>query len=347
MTLETDALHPGPPSHPGRARRKTRRNILFVFLGLFLVAAVVSAVFVVSLAHSFDSKSHKIADAFPNEASRPVKSTNGTMNILLLGSDSRGDSVDVAANGGASDQRSDTMMWVHIPADRKDVVMMSIMRDTWVDIPGFGEAKINAAMAYGGVPLVVQTLEGMFGSRLDHVAIVDFEGFKAITDALGGVDVNVPVSFSTADGGHTYAQGAQRMDGDQALAFVRERYAFADGDYQRVRNQQLFLKSVLSTALTPSTLTNPLKINELVNQVSPYLSVDSGLDSSTLGSLALSMRGVRGTNVKSFTLPNLGTGTSTDGQSIVLPDKEAIDAISQALAKDTLNSYVSSSESLK
>ena len=340
MTLETDALHPGPPSHPGRARRKTRRNILFVFLGLFLVAAVVSTVFVVSLAHSFDSKSHKISDAFPNESSRPLKSASGAMNILLLGSDSRGDSVDVAANGGASDQRSDTMMWVHIPADRKDVVMMSIMRDTWVDIPGFGEAKINAAMAYGGVPLVVQTLEGMFGSRLDHVAIVDFEGFKAITDALGGVDVNVPVPFSTADGGHTYAQGAQRMDGDQALAFVRERYAFADGDYQRVRNQQLFLKSVMSTALTPSTLINPLKIKKIVNEVSPYLSVDSGLDSGTLGRLAFSLRGVRGSNVISFTLPNLGTGTSADGQSIVIKDDAAVLGISEALSKDSLLQYV-------
>nr|UIK90579.1 LCP family protein [Arthrobacter polaris] len=180
----------------------------------------------------------------------------------------------------------------------------------------------------------------MFGNRLDHVAIVDFEGFKAITDALGGVDVNVPVPFSTADGGHTYAQGAQRMDGDQALAFARERYAFADGDYQRVRNQQLFLKSVLSTALTPSTLTNPVKINELVNQVSPYLSVDSGLDSGTLGSLALSMRGVRGGNVKSFTLPNLGTGTSADGQSIVIKDDAAVLGISEALTNDSLVSYL-------
>nr|WP_233911723.1 LCP family protein [Arthrobacter polaris] len=186
----------------------------------------------------------------------------------------------------------------------------------------------------------MQTLEGMFGNRLDHVAIVDFEGFKAITDALGGVDVNVPVPFSTADGGHTYAQGAQRMDGDQALAFARERYAFADGDYQRVRNQQLFLKSVLSTALTPSTLTNPVKINELVNQVSPYLSVDSGLDSGTLGSLALSMRGVRGGNVKSFTLPNLGTGTSADGQSIVIKDDAAVLGISEALTNDSLVSYL-------
>ncbi|WP_113718546.1 LCP family protein [Arthrobacter dokdonensis] len=332
------------PPVPARRRRNTRRNVLLFFLGIFVVAAVVSGLFVYNLAHSFDTKTQKISQAFPNEASRPVKPTegpaSGAMNILLLGSDTRGAALAQAEEGQPSDQRSDTMMWVHIPADRKHIYMMSIMRDTWVDIPGHGQAKINAAMAYGGVPLVVQTLEGLFKSRIDHVAIVDFEGFKAITDALGGVDVNVPIGFKAHTADMTLKAGPQKLNGDQALAFVRERYAFVDGDYQRVKDQQIFLKAVMNTVLTPATLTNPVKVTELVNQVSPYLSVDKGLDSATVGALAVSLNAVRGSDVVSFTLPTLGTGTSADGQSIVLKDDAAISAIAKALTDDSLGTYL-------
>ncbi len=285
-----------------------------------------------------------MSQAFPNEASRPVKPTEGpasnAMNILLLGSDTRGAALNQAEEGQPSDQRSDTMLWVHIPADRKNIYMMSIMRDTWVDIPGHGQAKINAAMAYGGVPLVVQTLEGLFKSRIDHVAIMDFEGFKAITDALGGVDVNVPIGFKAHTADVTLKAGPQKLNGDQALAFVRERYAFTDGDYQRVKDQQIFLEAVLNTVLTPATLTNPVKVTELVNQVSPYLSVDKGLDSATVGAPAVSLNAVRGLDVVSFTLPTLGTGTSADGQSIVLKDDAAISAIAKSLTDDSLGTYL-------
>jgi polyisoprenyl-teichoic acid--peptidoglycan teichoic acid transferase len=340
MSQEMDA------TRPSRRKHRTRRNVLLTFLALFVVAAVVSGAYVVNLAHSFDTKTQKIERAFPPEADRPVKPTAGpasdAMNILLLGSDSRGASLNLAEDGDPSDQRSDTMVWVHIPADRKNIYMMSIMRDTWVNIPGFGEAKINAAMAFGGVPLVVQTVEGLFKNRIDHVAIVDFEGFKAITDALGGVTVDVPIAFTAHTADYTFKAGPQKLSGDQALAFVRERYAFVDGDYQRVKDQQIFLKAVLDTILTPATLTNPLKVNDIVNTVSPYISVDKGLDSATVGALAVSLRSLRGSDVKSFTLPTLGTGTSADGQSIVNQDPAAIAAIGKAMSADTLGKYVSS-----
>lgn len=331
---------------PARRRRHTRRIILLVILALFLAAALGSGAFVANLAHTYDQQTQKIPSAFPDETVRPVKATQGpaaqAMNILLLGSDSRGDSVDLAEGGDPSNQRSDTMMWLHIPADRKHLYLMSIMRDTWVDIPGVGPAKINAAMAYGGVPLVVQTVEGLFNSRIDHVAIVDFEGFKAITDSLGGVQVNVPLDFTTLHGNYTFKAGPQKLNGDQALAFVRERYAFIDGDYQRVKDQQIFLRAMLNGVLSASTLTNPLKVTDLVSKISPYISVDSGLDSGAIGALALSLNGIRGSDVITFTLPTLGTGTSADGQSIVNRDGPAIAAIGQALGNDTLGAYLKS-----
>ena len=331
---------------PARRRRNMRRNVLLLVLGVFLVAVLGSAAFVSNLAHSFDNKAQEIPTAFPNETLRPVKPTEGpaaqAMNVLLLGSDSRGDSLNLAESGNPSNQRSDTMMWVHIPADRKNVFLMSIMRDTWVDIPGFGQAKINAAMAYGGVPLVVQTLEGMFNNRIDHVAIMDFEGFKAVTDALGGVEVDVPLRFTSLYGGYTFQAGPQKLNGDKALAFVRERYAFADGDYQRVKDQQIFLKAVLNTIVSPKTLTNPLRVSDLVGKTSPYVSVDAGLNSAAVGALAISLKGIRAADVMSFTLTTLGTDTSTDGQSIVLKDQDAIDAISKALSEDSLGAYLKS-----
>lgn len=324
----------------GSRRRRVVLRIAVVLTALLAVAAIVLGLFVLDLGRSFDTRTQKIDQAFPAESTRPsaVAAADGATNILLLGSDSRGASATEASSGSASDQRSDTMIWVHIPADRKHVYLMSIMRDLWVDIPGHGSAKINAAMAEGGIPLAAQTLEQLFGARLDHIALIDFEGFKAATDALGGVAVNVPMAFSTKD--HTFAQGPQVLDGDAALAFVRERKAFADGDFQRVRDQQIFVKAVLAQVLSAGTLTNPGRINDLVDKVSPYLSVDTTFDAAAVGSLALSLNGLRSGDVQSFTLPTKGIGTSADGQSIVLPDTAAISGVGEAIQKDTLGAWL-------
>ncbi|MDQ0820470.1 LCP family protein required for cell wall assembly [Arthrobacter sp. V4I6] len=328
-------------------KRRTGRKVLLGFVAFFLVVAAAAGLFAFNLAQSFDSKAQKIDNAFPDESSRPdkVEAASGpsATNMLLLGSDSRAAGVeDAEAGAGApTDQRSDTMMWVHIPADRKNIYVMSILRDTWVDVPGHGESKINSAMAFGGIPLTVQTLENMFDTRLDNVAIIDFEGFKAMTDALGGVEVNVPVAFNTQQ--FSFPAGKQELTGEQALAFVRERKAFSDGDYQRVKNQQVFLKAILSRFLTPETLTNPETLSTLVDTVSPYVSVDATLDAGKVGALAVELRDVRAFDVTSFTLPTLGIGTSADGQSIVLRDDAAVAEIRDALKNDTLGSFLQQS----
>ena len=328
----------GEPQRPRTKKKRTARNVLLGVVAFFLVVAVGAGVYAFNLASSFNSKSQKIEQAFPDDAARPEKVQAGATNLLLLGSDSRAAALGSAEAGDSSDQRSDTMMWVHIPADHKNIYMMSIMRDTWVEIPGQGEAKMNSAMALGGIPLVVQTLEGMFGTRLDHVAVIDFEGFKAMTDSLGGVSVNVPQAFNTKQ--FSFSEGKQQLTGEEALAFVRERKAFSDGDYQRVKNQQLFLKAVMSKFLTAETLTNPVKVSSLVDTVSPYISADKSFDAAAAGGLAIGLRDVRSSDVVSFTLPTLGIGTSNDGQSIVLRDDAAINSIGKALADDSLRSYV-------
>jgi LCP family protein required for cell wall assembly len=277
---------------------------------------------------------------FPDEASRPAAPADaaGGQNILLLGSDTRG-----ANDGSIADltgQRSDTIMVVHVPANRENIFVMSIMRDSWLEIPGRGEAKINAAMSYGGVPLAVQTVEGLLGARIDHVAIVDFTGFKGITDALGGVDIDNPIGFDSSHlKGHYFTEGIQRLNGAEALAFVRERYAFSDGDFQRARNQQAFIKAVLGKSLTAETLTNPARISGLVGAIAPYLAVDDGLNSAYVAGLAVELRDVRVGDVTFFTLPTTGTGTSPDGQSIVVIDQERLKAVQQGFQTDTLDAY--------
>lgn len=330
--------HDEDPQRPRKTRKKTGRNVLLGFVAFFLVVAVGAGVFAFNLANSFNSKSQKIQQAFPDDASRPAKNQQGATNVLLLGSDSRASSLDDAEAAGPSDQRSDTMIWVNIPADRKNIYMMSILRDTWVQIPGNGEGKINSAMALGGIPLTVQTLEGMFDTRIDHVAVIDFEGFKAMTDALGGVTINVPKGFNTRD--FSFPAGKQQLSGEEALSFVRERKAFSDGDYQRVKNQQLFLKALMSRFLTAETLSNPVRISKLVDEVSPFISADSSLDAAAIAGLGLGLRDVRVGDVTSFTLPTTGIGTSRDGQSIVLRDDAAIADIGAALAGNTLGEYL-------
>lgn len=349
MTLPTDTDTPSAESRPRRQKngKKTTRNVLLGFAAVVLIAGIIGGAYIYNLAQTFNSGTTKIDAAFPEESTRPQKSepVNGTapMNILVMGSDTRGTAELDVDNQASTDQRADTLMLVHIPADRKNVYAVSLMRDLWVDIPGRGESKINAALAYGGVPLMVQTVESLFQQRIDHVAMVDFEGFKGLTDALGGVEVDVKIPFAPNSGpmkGHYYAAGKQTFNGDEALAFVRERKSFSDGDYQRVRNQQAYLKSIISKTIAKETLTNPVTVSNMVSAVSPFISVDKGFDAGAIGSLAVGMKDLRANDTVMFTLPTLGTGTSADGQSIVVKDPTALSDIATALSKDQLGAYV-------
>lgn len=311
----------------------------FAFIGLVAVAVGATALYVNSLARQFDEQTTKIAEPFPVETVRPAPPSGEpakAQNILLLGSDTRGAVGSVDDVGG----RSDTMMVVHIPADRSHVTVVSMMRDTWVDIPGHGEAKINAAMSWGGTPLAVQTVESLIGVRIDHIVMVDFNGFGDIAEALGGVDVENTIEFEVA--GQYFPAGIVHLDGANALNFVRERSGFVDADYQRVRNQQAFMRAVVGRIASASTALDPGKVQSLVTAVSPHLTVDQGFDSAYVASLALELRELRAENVSFFTAPTLGTSTSADGQSIVVLDTARMDLIRDAFVNDRLAALPSS-----
>lgn len=328
-----------------RAKKKRRRVTVVLATIAAILAVLVGAVgiYAFSLSQKFES-SETLTEVFPDEDLRPApveEKAAAAQNILLLGSDTRGKLT--GSLDSASGNRSDTMMVVHVSADRQDIHVMSIMRDNWVTIPGHGEAKMNAALAYGGVPLVVQTVEGLIDTRIEHVAIVDFAGFKGITDALGGVTVNNTIAFNRQ--GFHFAEGPVHLNGAEALAFVRERYAFRDGDYQRVRNQQAFIKAVMDKTLSRETLTNPVTISNLVGAIAPYMAVDEGLNSAYAASLGFELRDIRSDDVTFFTMPTLGTG-NVNGQSIVKVDYEQLEIIAGHFRTDTLDQYEPKKQSI-
>ena len=329
------------PTRRGRKKRLSRPAKTLIILastlvGVLVIIGVVAGLYAMNLARTFDDGTTTLPQAFPEESTRPAASDTGAMNILLMGSDSRGDETNLD-DASSSDQRTDTMMLMHVDADRKNVYVMSIMRDLWVPIPGNGDNKINAAFAYGGSPLTVQTIEQLTGARIDHVAIIDFEGFAGMTDAIGGVDVVSDKAFTAR--GTQIQVGTNHLEGEDALNFVRERYSFTDGDYTRVENQQRFVQALADKLISRDTLTNPAAITDFVGSVSDYLTVDDTLDAGAIASLGVSLRDVRNENIKFFTIPTAGTGMIGD-QSVVLQAEGQMPALRDALANDTLGEYL-------
>ncbi len=325
MAIHSVRIH--PHGHSGRWL-----HLAIVLASVVMLVAGTAfgavALYAGSVAGTFDSHVTRLPHALPTAVPRPPASPTGAMNILLLGSDSRGATTTVGSTA-ESDQRSDTMMLVHIDADRRNVYVI-----------GNGTAKINAALAWGGTPLTVQTVEQLLQVRIDHVAILDFAGLKDITNAIGGVDVDSPVAFTTVKSPHyTFVKGMNHLDGDQALAFARERYAFPTADYQRVADQQALLLGFATTLIHRSVLTDPAAMLAFARAAGSAVSVDSSFDLPSMLALAASLR-VSGTSgIHTFTLPTGGTGTSADGQSIVNVDPTALARVRTALATDTLAQF--------
>ncbi len=306
---------------------------LGTLVGLATVLAVVASVFVGGLASRYDDGRDVIADAFPS-GPRPQPSATAT-NVLLIGSDTRSD------GGGRLTRRRRPVGH----ADARARARRPQRRVPHVDHarlvgrrPGHGQAKINAAYSWGGVPLTVQTVEQLLDVHIDHVAEIDFRGFAAMTDALGGVTVQSPAAFQAH--GHHFAAGPNRLDGAAALAFVRERYSFADADHTRVRNQQAFMRGVLDGAVSTGTLTNPGRLQEFVTATSTHLSTDAGLDARAVAALGWSLRGLRPADLHTFTMPTAGSGTSPDGQSYVTLNGLEVQDLSRALRSDDVSGWL-------
>lgn len=315
-------------------RRRGRRIALITLLVLALLGAggvAAGGLYLRSVESDIDR-----VDAFqgvPQEARPPVVAKDA-MNIMILGSDSR----DPDKTTGS---RTDTIILAHLPKGRKSAQLISIPRDTWVHVPrskdgqhGGRDAKINAAYAWGGIPLMVQTVEEFTKVRVDHVAVIDFAGFKDIIDALGGVDIYSEKTFTSIHPPfRTFQQGLQTMDGEMALDYSRQRKQFADGDFARIRHQQQVIKAILDKAASGGILASPTKLNDFVKASSAAVSVDEGM---SLLDMATDLRGLRGKNLVFFTSPTKGTGR-VGSESVVFADADKVESFYDAVRRDAVS----------
>lgn len=298
------------------------------------IAAVIALVFgAVGIARLLvatrPAETIQLAAPGSTSAPAPTPSAHEATTMLLLGSDRRDASDSLLGDLGS---RADTIIVAHIPADGRTVQLMSIMRDSWVDIPGHGVGKVNAALSLGGVPLMIATVESLIQQPIDHVAVVDFAGLTALTDALGGVTIDNPTAFTGR--GTTFAAGEIELRGDDVLDFVRERYAFSDGDYHRVQNQQAFLSGILH-ATREQLRADPLSAVPLAEAMMPYVATSDHLTTAAIVELAIETRGA---DVRAFTLPTAGTGMEGD-QSVVYIDPAGLDAVRAALAAESMTDF--------
>ncbi|WP_051208934.1 LCP family protein [Propionicicella superfundia] len=256
------------------------------------------------------------------------------LNILVVGSDSRGDDAG----------RSDALLIAHVTANRDKVYLISFPRDLYVNIPGHGENKINAAHSLGGTALTAETLEALLGITIDHAVSVDFEGFLSLSDTVG--EITVWNETSSRSGEYRFPRGELTLQSDALLAYVRQRYGLPNGDLDRAKRQRTVLRAMLVKLSTRETLSDPAKLDTVLSEVGGYLTVDAGLSDETILRIGASLKLDAASDILTLQAPTTGFGTSPDGASIDLYDPTSMSELGAALRDDGLRSYTSRHDSL-
>ena len=324
-----------PPGSP-RPRRARRAVLVLGLVVLLLVALVAAAVLVVS--EQLGGNVERVPGAFAglDEQTRP--SASEALTFLLVGTDTRSDAPTTGedAGGAVGGGRSDVLMVARLDPSGTSGSVVSIPRDSWVDIPGRGLNKINAAYAFGGPPLLIRTVEQLTGLRIDHFGVIDFAGFEAMIDAVGGIDV--AVSEATSSDGVEFRQGLNHLDGASALTFVRQRYELQGGDLDRAQRQQAVLRALLARAASGSTFSDPGALLRLLDAASRSVGVDDTLTNGGLRALALRSTGLRPSAVTFVRAPVAGLGREGE-QSVVRLDAEAAQALWLAVRDGRAGAY--------
>lgn len=310
------------PEEGKRGRRSGLKVLLALLVALLLVVGALG-LYLNAIRNSFSDNVSR-DDLLPAEQEQP---DGPGLNYMLMGTDTR----DPDNERG----RSDALMLVHVPEDRQDVYIVSFPRDMWVPIPDHGEAKINAAYSFGGTPLAVRTMQDLTGVNIDHVAMVDFEGFRNMTTALGGVTVYNPHSSGET---YKFPEGEITIEGDEALAYVRERYNLPRGDLDRAERQRTVVQAMMRKALSAQVLANPAKFTNFVEQFATYLTLDAQFSDEEIMRTAMGMR-VTPDDIHLLQAPISGFGTSSDGQAIDVVDEGQLAEMADALQNDTMDAY--------
>jgi len=335
-TPEARSRRPGPagppPARP-RKRRPRRKRAWGQLISLSLVIAVllISAGILGGTLWMETALHHQpVLTDYPG---RPAAGRGTTW--LLVGSDSRqGLTVEqqqeLATGGDTGNGRTDTILLVHVPAlgSPTPTTMVSIPRDSYVPIPGYGRDKINAAFAMGGAPLLAQTVEQATGLRLDHYAEVGFGGFAVVVDALGGITVCPVAPMDDPLAGIELPAGCQKLDGRDALGYVRSRDT-PRADLDRMINQRRFMSALLHRVASPAVWLNPWRWYSVPHAAADALTVDHGDHVWDMARLGWALHG----STVALTVP-IGEFTGTDVGSVVVWDHDKAAQLFEALAAD-------------
>ncbi|MFD0273283.1 LCP family protein [Kitasatospora sp. NPDC127111] len=276
---------------------------------------------------------------------RPPSATDGSFNVLVLGSDSRNGLNGQLAGGDTGETaRSDTAMVVHVNQDHSRADVVSIPRDTLVARPECTDATgrptlaakramYNSAYETGGAACAVKTTEQLTGLRMDHYVEIDFEGFARVVDALGGATVTTTVPIHDQDSGLDLAAGEHHLDGKQALAFVRTRHGVGDGsDLGRIELQKQMVKSLLRQTGGIGLFGNPVKLWSVGDTLTRSITTDSALASvNSLVGLAQELKGIGPDQLSMVTLPVV---TAPSDPNRVVPQQPQADQLWAALKAD-------------
>jgi LCP family protein required for cell wall assembly len=281
---------PNGPERPQRRQRRWGRRI-FGIVALLIVLALVGTVATYFYLNSKLTRSNILVD-YPGRPALGV----GT-NWLIAGSDTRQGLTrqqELQYSTGRLDAtgfgRSDTIMILHIPAGGGRPVLVSIPRDSYVNVPGHGMNKINAAFSYGGPALLAETVQGATGLHINHFMDIGFGGFVNVVDAVGGVRMCLPAPIHDQASGLNLNAGCQVLSGGQALAWVRDRHTFSTQDLQREQDQRLFLSALLKKMTSTGVILNPFASLPAASGVASNLTVDQAAQLYQLWSVAQALR---------------------------------------------------------
>jgi LCP family protein required for cell wall assembly len=332
-----------PPGPPGGSRRRTRKVVLAGLAVLVLLIAGTGTTAYLVARHDLGSM-RRIGNPFvsiPPSARAPQPTGPAANDVtFLVGGLDTASPVPTTGNDAASSVRapSDTLMLVHLIAGGSRAYVISIPPNVQVPIPGHGDGKIGSAYSDGGSVLTIQTVEQLTNVRVDHFAMIDWAGFRVLTDALGGVTVKVPVATSDPASGVTWTAGAHLLDGTQALAYVMDRRD-PGGVAASGQRQQAYLRAVFQQLRRTGTLANPLSASSVVHALTSAVSVDSTLSVGAMLHLAFSLRGLSAGRIVFATAPYVVRPVA-GGRSVVRLKKAVDRGFWHAFEYDSLPAFL-------
>ncbi|MEA4943957.1 MAG: LCP family protein [Propionicimonas sp.] len=306
------------------------RTVWLILLIGFLALLLGATSFLLGRAHTLLSGIQRDASLLPEREAGQSPPADGPGRPI--------DFVIMAAGSGEQDEcPSDELLIAHLSAARDRLYLISVPPELYVDIPGHGEATVNAAMELGGPALSVQTLEGLLGFQVEHAALVDFDRFYALADTVDGVDIDNRVESGSA--GFAFPKGELHLDGDALLAYVGQCDGLPDGSRDRAERQRTVLKAMATRLATPAVLTHPSTLATITSEVGRCLTVDAGLTDAALWQFASSLRLVDSDDIVTFQAPIAGSG-SRKGAQVDLADDQAMAELGEALVGDAMDAYV-------